>query len=92
MKGAEITHSKVIISSKGQVVIPRKFRELLGIHAGLELLLKVRKDGVIEMKPSERSIDMFFGRCKREKEATMSIADMDEAIESAVIENERKND
>lgn len=31
-----------------------------------------------------RSIEMFFGRCKRENEAPISIKEMDEAIMQAV--------
>jgi AbrB family looped-hinge helix DNA binding protein len=88
MKATNTIHSKAIVSSKGQVVIPRKLREMLGIHAGLELVLNVRKDGVIEMKPSERTIDMFFGRCKRSNESSMSISEMDDAIAKAAMNNE----
>lgn len=81
-------HSKAIVSSKGQVVIPRKVREMLGIRAGRELSLNVRQDGVIEMKPVTRTIDMLFGCCKRKGEKAMSIEEMDEAIAQAVMEND----
>lgn len=81
-------HSKAIVSSKGQVVIPRKVREMLGIRAGRELSLNVRKDGVIEMKPIERSIEMFFGRGKRKGAKPISVEEMDEAIAQAVMEND----
>lgn len=89
MKHAMHVNSKVIVSSKGQVVIPRILREKLGIHAGNELLFKVRADGVIEIKPLQRSIKMFFGRCRRAKEAPMSVEDMDAAIMRAVMDNDR---
>ncbi len=86
MKSAIAMNSKAIVSSKGQVVIPRILREKLGIHAGNELLFSARKDGILEVKPVERSIEMFFGRCKQVAEPPMSIEDMDAAIMAAVGE------
>jgi AbrB family looped-hinge helix DNA binding protein len=83
---------KAIVSSKGQVVIPRSVREKLGIHAGNELIFKIRLDGVLEIKPQARSIDMFFGRCKRKNEKTMSIEDMDAAIMQAVSKDNFKEE
>lgn len=68
-------------------MIPSALREKLSLHAGRELIFNVRHDGVIELKPLVRSIDQFFGRCKRADEAAMSIEDMDIAIAQAIIEN-----
>lgn len=87
MKSAITTNNKAIVSSKGQVVIPKALREKLGIHAGNELLFNARPDGIIEIKPVARSIEMFFGRCKRNNEVPMSIEEMDEAISQAVSQN-----
>lgn len=88
MKSAMITNNKAIVSSKGQVVIPKILREKFGIHAGNELLFKARSDGVIEMKPVGRSIEMFFGRCKQASKTPMSVKEMDEAIMQAVSEED----
>ncbi len=84
-----IVNHKASVSSKGQIVIPKVLREQLGIHAGHELLFNVRiGDKVIELKTLDRSIDMFFGRCKRGKGKPMSVKEMDDAIMSAVSEND----
>jgi AbrB family looped-hinge helix DNA binding protein len=88
MKSAITTNGKAIVSSKGQVVIPRDIREKLGIHLGHELYFKIRIDGVIEVKLVGKSIDMFFARCKRFSEKSMSIKEMDDAIMQAVSEKE----
>lgn len=88
MKSAITTNNKAIVSSKGQVVIPKMLRKKLGIHAGNELLFKARADGIIEIKPVKRTIKMFFGRCKKNNEAAMSIEEMDEAISQAVSESD----
>lgn len=86
MKSAMLLSDKAVVSSKGQVVIPHSLRVKLGIHAGNELLFTVRFDGVIEIKPVKRSIELFFGCCKRDNEKPMSIKEMDEAIMKAVSE------
>jgi AbrB family looped-hinge helix DNA binding protein len=90
MKSAIAINNKAIVSSKGQVVIPKMLREKLGIHAGNELLFKARSDGILEIKPVGRSIEMFFGRCKRDNETPMSIKEMDEFISHAVSEKNFK--
>ncbi|CAN5377416.1 hypothetical protein BH10PSE19_BH10PSE19_08660 [soil metagenome] len=87
MKSALSMNSKAILSSKGQVVIPKVLREKLGMHTGNELIFRARAGGVIEIRPLTRSIDMFFGRCKKAKTKILSIEDMDAAIASAVLEN-----
>jgi AbrB family looped-hinge helix DNA binding protein len=87
MKSSITTNNKAIVSSKGQVVIPKMLRKKLGIHAGNELLFKACSDGVIEVKTVERSIEMFFGRCKQVNASAMSIEEMDESIMRAVSEN-----
>jgi AbrB family looped-hinge helix DNA binding protein len=86
MKSAVLLSDKAVISSKGQVVIPYALRLKLGIHAGNELLFTIRADGVVEMIPIKRSIEMLFGCCKRDREKPMSVQDMDDAIMKAVSE------
>ena len=85
-------HNQAILSSKGQVVIPKALREQLGIHTGNTLIFKVRSNGVLEIKAIKRSIEMFFGRCKQTKKATapLSIQEMDEAIMQAVSDTSEK--
>lgn len=86
MKSAMLFSDKAVISSKGQVVIPHALRVKLGIHAGNELLFTIRADGVIEIIPVKRSIEVLFGCCKRGHEKPMSVRDMDDAIKKAVSE------
>ena len=38
--------------------------------------------------PIRHSLDMFFGRCKRKGERSMSLDQMDKAISKAVISND----
>ena len=87
MRTSITANGKAIVSSKGQVVIPKFIRKRVGIHAGNELLFNIRSDGIIEIKPVSRSIEMFFGRCKRDKELPMSLQEIDRAISKAVSES-----
>ncbi len=88
MRSAITLNAKAIMSSKGQVVIPRQLREALGIHSGSELIFEMHENGVLQVKPVKRSIEMFFGRCKQIGEAPLSIADIDQAIGQAVTKND----
>lgn len=88
MRSAITLNAKATVSSKGQVVIPRPMRKALGIHAGSELIFEVHKSGILEVKPVKRSIKMFFGRCKRKGQTTLSISDIDQAIGKAVLDND----
>jgi AbrB family looped-hinge helix DNA binding protein len=37
------------LGAKGQIVIPKEIRELLGVEAGSSVSLRMRPDGVVEM-------------------------------------------
>lgn len=81
-------NAKAVLSSKGQVVIPKNMRSELGLHSGSEFAISVRRKGVIELKPIAKSIKDFFGKGKR-KSSCQSSSDIDELIMQAVIENDR---
>ena len=77
-------NAKTTVSSKGQIVIPKYIRELLGLHYGSELMLNLRKDNVLEIYPKVRNIEDFFGRGRQiNKQNTMTIQDIDDTIAEA---------
>lgn len=43
------------VTSKGQVTIPRKVRNILGLHEGDLLVFQSKPRGVIELKPARSS-------------------------------------
>ena len=83
--------NKTVVSSRGQVVIPKLIRDTLGIHSGSELLISVRKDHVLELTPVHQDISAFFGKgSARVSGEKMSIKDIDVAIARAVTEENKK--
>ncbi len=74
-------NAKAIVSSRGQVVIPKNIRKALDIHDGTELIFSVEDDGSLLLKPVKRSLLDFFGCLKRPGEKALSVEEMDEAIE-----------
>jgi AbrB family looped-hinge helix DNA binding protein len=87
-----INIAKTTVSSKGQIVIPSALRDFLGIHEGSELTIKIRDDGVCELEPTKRDIEMFFGRCKSKKATraeSFSVEDMDNLILKVAKLNDR---
>ncbi len=72
----------VTVSSRGQIVIPQKFRKVFGIEKSDKLIVELDEDK-LTMKPV-LSIDEAFGIVKTKKK--FSENDYDKAISKAVIE------
>ncbi len=83
-------NAKAILSSKGQVVIPKNMRNQLGLHSGSEFAISVKKRGVIELKPIARNIKDFFGKGESCASLNSTPPDIDELITQAVIENDKR--
>ncbi len=73
--------SKIIVSSRGQFVIPKEIRDAVGIHGGSEILVRTREDGVIELKPVKKNVGDLFKVTQLWKGPAL---DVDEAIAEAV--------
>lgn len=82
-------NTKTVMSSKGQVVIPKFIRETVGLHSGSELIIHLREDNVLEFKPVYKDLKEFFGKgaAKLKQNDTTEIIDIDTAIAEAVIDN-----
>ncbi len=78
--------NKTIMSSKGQIVIPKIYRNQLGLHTGMELTVNIRNKEIIELKPVARNIQNFFALGK---DASANKCEIDELISEAVIDNDR---
>ncbi|WP_410521563.1 AbrB/MazE/SpoVT family DNA-binding domain-containing protein [Candidatus Tisiphia endosymbiont of Empis tessellata] len=82
--------ARAILSSKGQLVIPKTLRTKLGLHSGSELLINIKNNDSLEIFSVKKSITSFFGMGKsKSQEESMSIEDIDDAISKAIAENDR---
>jgi AbrB family looped-hinge helix DNA binding protein len=52
------TERMVRVSSKGQIVLPKRFRDQLGIATGDYLLVKEMKDGALRIEKSEAASEL----------------------------------
>jgi len=81
---------KAVVSAKGQVVIPKLMREAMGLHRGSELIINLRDDDVLEVRPIKRDLTNFFGMGKRiirKYGLAETPTDVDKAIAQAIEEN-----
>jgi len=75
--------SKITVSSRGQLVIPKEVRDACGIHGGSEILVRTREDGVIELRPLKRKVgDLFI--FKGTPRVTAGPVDVDSTIAETV--------
>ena len=79
--------SKIFVSSRGQLVIPKEVRDACGIHGGTEIIVRTREDGVIEMHPLRRNVADLFSRLSPLKGP---LVDVEQAIIDAVTENDER--
>jgi AbrB family looped-hinge helix DNA binding protein len=79
---------KAILSSKGQLVIPKDIREKMGLHYGSELTLKLNNH-CLEVSSKKYDISSFIGMGKKESQKKMSLNDIDLAIAEAVTTNDK---
>lgn len=83
-------NAKAILSSKGQLVIPKYLRSKLGLHSGSELVIELKHNNSLEIYPIKKNIKSFFGMGKNKaKNQIMSVEEIDIAISKAVSENDR---
>lgn len=47
------------MSSKGQIVIPRKACDALGVHTGTEFIISI-EDGSYRLVPKKKTMEKFF--------------------------------
>lgn len=71
------------ITSKGQITIPKRIRESLGVQVGDRVHFVVREDGVVEILPRTRSLLSLAGLIEP-KLRGVSVDDMDAGIASSV--------
>ena len=78
---------ETVLSSKGQMIIPKKIRDLMGLNTGSKLILKL-EDNNLHIIPIKKDISSFFAMGKKDNKI-MTLEDIDIAIEEAVTNNDK---
>jgi antitoxin PrlF len=73
----------VTLSSKGQLTIPRRLREVLGLAAGARLQASIDRQGRLVLVPSKYEPQDLL-RHRPRVDRAMSVAEMEQAIAAAV--------
>lgn len=68
------------ITSKGQITIPKKIRDRLGLHAGDAVSFVLDEAGRVTMQPVSLRATELKGMLRRKGRRTVSIAQMNAAI------------
>lgn len=68
------------VTSKGQVTLPKKVREALGIDAGTKLDFRLTDDARIEVRKVDDDPGSIIGLLKHLRRRPVSVREMNEAI------------
>jgi antitoxin PrlF len=74
------------ITSKGQITIPKKIRELLKLNSGDRLEFMVESDGRVCIYPLNVDVRSLSGILHKKGRRPIAISEMDAAIGEAVVE------
>lgn len=72
------------VSEKGQVTLPKKLRDLMGIQPGARLDFQVAEDGTLRVRLQARGADSLFGLLARPGQPALALEQMDQAVTDAV--------
>ena len=67
------------VTSKGQVTIPKRIRDALGVDAGDRVIFRVRDDGVVEIEPQDVDLMSLCGIFEPEVQG-VTVKEMNETI------------
>jgi len=67
------------LTSKGQITIPKKIRDALGLDDGARVTFIIREAGGVGMRPESGDLVSLYGIPKPEKKG-VSLHDMEDAI------------
>ena len=75
-----------MITSKGQVTIPKAIRDALGVGPGDRVLFVRHEDGTVVVEPETVDVRSLRGRLSRFVTGPASVEEMNEAIAKAAAE------
>ncbi|HQR88186.1 MAG: transcriptional regulator [Caulobacter sp. 35-67-4] len=76
--------AELSITAKGQITLKKSVLDHLGVSPGQKVDVRLLPNGRVELRPtsSKRDLSSVFGILKREGQRTVSIEEMQDAIEA----------
>mgnify|MGYP001500237248 CR=1 FL=1 len=75
-----------VLTSKGQLTLPKEIRERLGLKAGSRLDFSIDDQGLLIARPVATTALGLAGILRRPEQASVSVETMNEAIEHTAAE------
>ena len=72
------------VSEKGQVTLPKKLRDPMGIQPGARLNFLLAEDGTLRVLLQARGASSLFGLLARPGQQALALDQMDQAVTVAV--------
>ena len=69
-----------VVTSKGQITIPKQIREQLRLHTGHRVEFCVDPEGQVILKPRKKDIRSLKGIVRSRRRRPVSVGEMNEAI------------
>lgn len=73
--------SLAVVTSKGQVTIPKDIRQFLNFNVGDKIEALATKNGEVIIRPISKTVDEVFGLLKCSGQKSISVEEMNEGIE-----------
>jgi antitoxin PrlF len=73
-----------IVTSKGQITIPKTVRAALGLDVGAKVEFLILQDGDALLHPVTKTVDNVFGILHQPGRSSISVAEMDEGVRTKV--------
>jgi len=68
------------LTSKGQITVPKKIRETLGVETGDRIDFVAEPDGAVRMVARKRDVASLAGLLRRPGQRRLTLAEMERAI------------
>jgi len=78
------------LTSKGQITLPKRIREQLGLVSGSKLDFVVEADGSLRARPLQRGAAGLFGLLHDPQRTASTVAQMNEAIGRHLGDDDRR--
>ncbi len=78
-----------VLTSKGQLTLPKPIRDQLGLTAGSRLDFTVEKDGTLRARPMKQGAEGLFGLLHSPDQETSSVEEMNTAMAELLADEDK---